>query len=72
MTHHRITLHGFLSTPALLGEEPRPLICAAVRWVPLDALDGYALSAPQALLREALKQYLAGGLSAGLQRSLDL
>ena len=40
--------------------------------VPLDALDSYALSAPQALLREALKRHLAPAEPDGQTAFLEL
>ena len=72
VTHHRITLHGYLALPLSEAQVPLPLTCAAVRWVPLSDLDSYAFSAPQALLREALKAHLNQSQTAGQQRSLDL
>jgi A/G-specific adenine glycosylase len=54
VTHHAITLTAFLCSVEPPGQEPSPLGCAEVRWVALGELDRYALSAPQALLRDLL------------------
>ncbi len=72
VTHHRITLYGFLARSTPESREALPLNCAAVRWIPLRDLNSYALSAPQVLLREALKEYLRAAISANIQPSLEL
>ena len=59
VTHHRITLRGYLAHWSPAAGEPRALACAAVRWAPIDSLDGYAFAAPQGLLREALRKRMA-------------
>jgi A/G-specific adenine glycosylase len=61
VTHHRITLYGFAARPLVSDAVPQPLDCAAVRWEPLDALDGYAFSSSQVLLRNALLTHEATG-----------
>ena len=72
VTHHRITLHGFLASAVPPDQEPTPVTCAAVRWVPLDDLGGYACSSPQTLMREALEAHFTRSRSAEPQYVLDL
>ncbi|HLJ55591.1 MAG TPA: A/G-specific adenine glycosylase [Chthonomonadaceae bacterium] len=72
VTHHKITLHGFLARLEPPDQEPRPAGCAEARWVPLTDLEGYAMAAPQALLRAAVKEQLAGEHRGSAQPSLEL
>ncbi len=70
VTHHRITLYGFAASLAVPSQVPFPLGCAQVRWESLDALENYAFSSPQALLREALLDFDAQKKTGSVQRSL--
>ena len=72
VTHHRITLYGFLACALPADQAPQPLACAAVRWVPLPELESYAFSSPQALLRDALQRHFADNASNDRQQMLDL
>ncbi|MCC6729285.1 MAG: A/G-specific adenine glycosylase [Chthonomonadales bacterium] len=62
VTHHAIVLH------ALACEAPRGRAqardCAEVRWVEIEALDGLALSSPQAGVAAALRGRAAGGAAS--------
>jgi A/G-specific adenine glycosylase len=70
VTHHRITLYGFAAQPRSPEVLPSKLECAAVRWEPLDMLNNYAFSSPQALLRNALYEYAAREQAGTVQPSL--
>ena len=70
VTHHKITLYGFAASPVSLHAVPSPMGCAAVRWVSPDALESYAFSSPQALLRLALKEFLAREIKGEVQAAL--
>lgn len=70
VTHHRITLYGFEAEPRDCHAQPEPLECAAVRWERLDALDGYAFSSPQSLLRDALRAHAAQEKAGAIQPTL--
>lgn len=72
VTHHRITLHGFLAVAMPPGQIAYPLACAAVRWAPIEELESYAFSSPQTLLRHALKQHLGKTPSGHDQPALEL
>ena len=71
VTHHRITLYGFAARPLSPEAVPTPRDCAAVRWETLDALEGYAFSSPQVLLRKALLAFAARETSPDAQPTLD-
>jgi A/G-specific adenine glycosylase len=53
VTHHRITLHGFLVTAARVTTSR-----AEAQWVAFDDLEAYACAAPQSLLRDALQKHI--------------
>jgi A/G-specific adenine glycosylase len=72
VTHHRITLYGFDARLQPPSQPPTPRDCAAVRWELLDALDDYAFSSPQVLLRDALHRHAAQEGTGNAQPSLDL
>ena len=73
VTHHRITLYGFAARPQPPDAVPipSPQDCAALRWESLDALDGYAFSSPQALLRNALLAHAAQEQTGAIQHTLS-
>jgi len=52
-THFRITLHAFRCQ--LSAGEPRPILCAAVRWVAPSALSGLAFPVTDAKIIAALR-----------------
>jgi A/G-specific adenine glycosylase len=68
--HYRITLYGFAARLRSQEETPIPRDCAAVRWEALDALEAFAFSAPQVLLRNALLAYAAQESVPRLQPTL--
>ena len=70
VTHFRITLFGFEARLAVPGQGAETIGCAAARWEPLDALDGYAFSSPQVLLRNALNERAANEQAGNIQPSL--
>jgi len=72
VTHHRITLYGFDARLCALDAVPSPLTCAQVRWESLDALENYAFSSPQALLRSALLAHAAQERTGNTQPALPL
>jgi A/G-specific adenine glycosylase len=72
VTHHKIALYGFLARPVALCPKPEPRECAAVRWESLTALEAYAFSSPQALLRDALRGYAERPQSSAIQPMLPL
>ncbi len=71
VTHHRITLYGFEAALAASTQVPFPLNCAQVRWEPLDALETYAFSSPQALLRDALSNAMRKEKPEAYSRALS-
>jgi A/G-specific adenine glycosylase len=70
VTHHRITLYGFEAIPSSPDAAPSPLACNTARWEVLDALDNYAFSSPQVLLRDALHNHAANRQKGDVQRAL--
>lgn len=72
VTHHRITLSGFLAELEPQSQIPAPVGCAAFRWEPLENLPNYAFSRPQVLLRETLETALSRHSDKGRQHALDL
>jgi A/G-specific adenine glycosylase len=70
VTHHRITLHGFLASPSASTPSPIARECAAFRWEPLDRLEAFAFSSPQSLLRQALLAYRAKHAVGNFQPTL--
>lgn len=72
VTHHRITLYGLEARPTEPDVAAKPLACAAVVWAAPDALDNYAFSSPQALLRDALHQHTEKEAKGHIQPSLPL
>ncbi len=71
VTHHRITLYGFAARLLPPDTVPTPRDCAAVRWERLDALENYAFSSPQVLLRNALLAHAAKEAAGNVQAALD-
>ncbi|HLK55425.1 MAG TPA: A/G-specific adenine glycosylase [Chthonomonadaceae bacterium] len=71
VTHHRITLYCFSARLRKSDAAPQQRDCAAVRWEPPDALDDYAFSSPQALLRSALHEFLTREIKGDIQPSLS-
>ena len=71
VTHHRITLYGFDARRRSQEDAPSPLACAAVRWEPLEALDNFAFSSPQVLLRSALRTHAEKERAGDAQPSLS-
>ncbi len=68
VTHHRITLYGFMATP----REPLPLENPhRMEWARPRDLDSYALSAPQTLLRNALQAFLVEEGKGVMQPTLE-
>ena len=53
-THFRITLHAYRCR--IIAGEPQPLRCAAVRWVAVGELTGYALPVTDAKIVQALQR----------------
>ncbi len=70
VTHHRITLSGFLAEREPQSQIPAPTGCADLRWEPLENLPNYAFSRPQVLLREAIDTALSRQTDKGRQHSL--
>ncbi len=68
VTHHRITLYGFLAT---LAEETPLEEVDNLRWVYPYELEEYALSAPQVLLRNAVQAFLVEEKRGAVQPTLD-
>lgn len=68
VTHHRITLYGFLASPLedVSAEAPSPATWAQVR-----DLASYPLSAPQTLLRNALEAFLVEEERGAIQTALN-
>lgn len=55
--HYRITLYAYLTepiSPSPLQNQPN------LKWVPMEAIPGYAMASPQAQVREALRNHLIG------------
>ncbi len=71
VTHHRITLYGFAASPCSAQSVPYPRDCAACKWETPDALENYAFSSPQVLLREALHDWLRREAHGDLQPELE-
>ena len=59
VTRFRITLHGILTRLALFSGEPELQNYIAMKWVGLDSLSNFALSAPQLLLKNQLIDMLS-------------
>ena len=72
VTHHRITLYGFDARLCSLDATPSPVGCAQFRWESLDALENYAFSSPQTLLRTALFAHAAQERAGNVQPALPL
>jgi hypothetical protein len=70
VTHHRITLYGFDARLCPLDTVPSPVGCAQVLWESLDALENYAFSSPQALLRDALLAHASQERAGNAQPAL--
>ena len=70
VTHHRITLYGFEAFCDTPDAAPVPLECAEIRWAAPSALAEYAFSSPQALLCEALHQYVTRHKAGDTQPAL--
>lgn len=58
VTHHKITLYGYLATPLHTQTQLHPEYGRDLRWVAPEKLDAFALSSPQVLLRNALSLFL--------------
>lgn len=68
VTHHRITLYGFLASPLDISPLEHP---HRVLWTLPSELDRYALSAPQVLLRNAIQMLLVEEKQGTVQPILD-
>ncbi|MCX6380933.1 MAG: A/G-specific adenine glycosylase [Armatimonadetes bacterium] len=68
VTHHRITLYGFLASPLDISPLEHP---HRVLWILPSELDRYALSAPQVLLRNAIQMLLVEEKQGTVQPILD-
>ena len=71
VTHHKITLYGYIAHLIPPDSVPQALDCADLRWVSPTDLDHYAFSSPQALLRSALHTFLSRGTRGDLQAALS-
>lgn len=69
VTHHRITLHGFLAALNHPEQPPVARECADFRWAASEQLQEFAFSSPQALLRDQLREFLTKK-SAGICQPL--
>ena len=59
VTHFRITLYGIFTKPTLVTQTYSLSNYVEAKWVPLDRLSEYALSAPQTLLKIHLIDFLS-------------
>jgi len=71
VTHHRITLHGYLAEWPGAQDVPPTGTNMSAKWMTVEDLDDLAFSAPQALLRDAVKQRFTEDRSSAQQSILD-
>ncbi len=72
VTHHKITLYGFLAQPLALEAFAQPQSVAAAQWLSLEAMEAFAFSSPQTILRNALLEFLVRERKGTLQPTLEL
>ena len=72
VTHHKITLYGYIATPLHTQAQISPQAGRDLRWLSPERLEDYALSFPQALLRNALSTFLVQQGRGAVQQTLDL
>ncbi len=71
VTHHKITLYGFLAEPRHTTVDLTQSLVRDMRWVKPECLTDFALSSPQALLRNALESFLVREVRGLSQPNLD-
>jgi A/G-specific adenine glycosylase len=71
VTHHKITLYGFLAEPKHTHIDLAEGLARDMRWVTPERLIEFALSSPQSLLRNALESFLVREVRGLPQPTLD-